>query len=254
MKYILKSLATKVFFAIAIISLLISSCKKVELGTPFQIPVGAAKKNPVPLVIPTLTVTTSGTHTVTTAEITPTVTTTGTPTVTTNNSEAPSRTPSEGSAYCPASQYPIWAGAGQNDTTKGTKVGTVSYSNDNVNLYVTTSFSGPTCPTEINLWAGTSALTVNGNGGLPFGKFPYKLNPAACGSHTFTIPLSSLFPPGTSNATFCHSKIYIVLHAAMGASGAEGSTGGQTAIGYGSQTFGGARWGWIATYTICCPS
>jgi hypothetical protein len=240
MKNILKSLATKTFFAIAISILLISSCKKVEMGTPFTRPVSTVKKNPVPLVIST------GTNTIVTTATTHTVIT----------SETPTELSSGTDNYCPSVKYPIWAGAGQNDTTKGIKVGTVSYSNDSVNLYVTTTFPGPTCPTEIHLWAGINHLAVSGNGGLPFGKFPYKLSSAACGSHTFSIPLSSLFPVGTLKQSFCHSNIYIVLHAAMGGSvGTEGNiSSGQTAIGYGSQSFGGSRWGWIATYNICCPN
>ena len=252
MKNIFTQLTAKFLLAGAVCILLISSCRKTEFSNPIgpkKVPVSAESHIPT---IPTLTVTL--THTIT--PTTSTVTTTGTTTVTSTgtNTETPTGTNTETpTKTCPSVNYPIWAGAGGNDTTKATKVGNVSYSNDGVNLYVTSTFSGPTCPTEIQVWAGSDLSTMpKSSGGVPFGQFPYQLNPASCGTHTFTIPLKSLFPAGTTN--FCNKNLYVVLHAAMGADASiEGSTE-QTAIGYGSQTFGGPRWGWIATYPICCPN
>lgn len=225
MKQIFKTLSIKsrVVIAIAACLLVITSCSKTEFGNPVA-KISFNKTKPhskrVPAPVPTPTVTVVG------------------------NTELP--------VTCTAAVYPIWAGAGRNDTTKATKVGSVSYSNDGINLYVTSTFSGPTCPTELQLWAGSNLASMpRSAGGVPFGQFPYKLSPAGCGTHTFTIPLSSLFPAGTTD--FCNKNVYIVLHAAMGADPTvEGSTE-QTAIAYGSQTFGGPRWGWIGTYPVCCP-
>lgn len=144
---------------------------------------------------------------------------------------------------CDPVTYPFWAGAGKNDTTKGTNVGSVTYSNDSVNLYVTVYFPGPSCPKEVHLWAGSDLANLpSTKGGVSFGKFPYRWDPASCGMHTFTIPLSSLFPSGTTD--FCNKDLYVSVHAAM--------DNGETAIGYGQKPYGGSRWGWVATYTVCC--
>jgi hypothetical protein len=257
MKNTFTLLTTKLFLTGAICIVLISSCKKVEVGVPLVKPVQSRGVLPPPAVIinQTNTVTPTGTHSVTPTETTTETPVTNTVTPTTlppvNNSETPPVNNSENPpSSCPAVTYPIWAGAGGNDTLKGTKVGSVSYTNDGVNLYVTSTFPGPTCPTEIAVWAGSDPSKMpKSNGGVPFGQFPYQLPNATCGTHTFTIPLSSLFPAGTN---LCSKNIYIVLHAAMGAdTSVDGSTA-QTAIGYGSQTFGGPRWGWIATYPVCC--
>lgn len=164
----------------------------------------------------------------------------------TTPAEAP--TTEETSSTCPSVEYPIYAGAGGNDVSKGTNVGSVTYTNDGTNLYVTANYPGPTCPEEIHLWAGSDPSAVN-DGSVAFGQFPYKLDNPGCGTHTFTIPLTDIYPSGDA----CGNDIYIILHAAMGAEeGAEDGEGGQTAIAHGEQEFAGSRWGWIATYPVCC--
>lgn len=270
MKNIFTNISTKLFLLGMVCALSISSCKKVDLGVPLVKPTNSRGKLPPPAVVynSTLTVTPTGTTTLTTTGTgvydpncecypgtTTTTTTTGTTdttgTGTTETGTPPNNTTEAGSASCPSVDYPIYAGAGGNDTTNATNVGTVSYSNDGVNLYVTTTFSGPTCPTELHLWVGADVSAMpNSSGGVPFGQFPYQLSNATCTSHTFTIPLSDIFPGGVDA---CGQNIYVALHAAMGADpNVEGSEE-QTAVGYGSQTFGGPRWGWIATYPVCCP-
>ena len=259
MKNNFKTLSTKLFLAGTFCLLLIASCKKIDSGTPLQKPPTSRGTLPPPAVVynATHTITPTGTNTetviptgVNTETLTPTASTkTVIPTGTNTETETP---PTNAETQtCPGVTYPIYAGAGGNDTTKASNVGNVTYTNDGVNLYVTSTFPGSTCPTEIAVWAGADPSTMpHSSGGVPFGQFPYQLPNATCGSHTFTIPLSSLFPAGTN---LCGKNIYVVLHAAMGAdANVEGSTE-QTAIGYGSQTFGGPRWGWIATYPICCP-
>lgn len=245
------------------------------MGVPLVKPANSRGKLPPPAVTynSTLTVTPTGTGTTTLTTTgtgvydpacecytagTGTVTSTGTGTGTTGTGSGTTgtgTTVTAGTESCPAANYPIYAGAGGNDTTKGTNVGTATYSNDGVNLYVTYNFPGPTCPKEIHLWAGSDlSKSPVSSRSSPFGQFPYKLSSATCGSHTFTIPLADLFPAGTAN--FCNQNIYIILHAAMGADASvEGDSegGGQTAIAYGSQTFGGSRWGWVGTYPVCCP-
>lgn len=257
-----KNLATKLFLAGIVCVLSFSSCKKVELGVPLAKPTNSRGKLPPPAVVynSTLTVTPTGTTTLTTTgtgvydpncECYPGGTVvTGTSTVTPTEETDPP-TNNAGTEACPSVDYPIYAGAGGNDITKGTNVGTATYSNDGVNLYVTYNYPGPTCPTEIHLWAGSDLATSPLSGrSSPFGQFPYKVSSATCGSNTFTIPLTDLFPAGTTD--FCNQNIYIVLHAAMGADANVEGSEGQTAIAYGSQTFGGSRWGWIATYPVCC--
>lgn len=238
----MKQIASQLFLAGAVLLLLVSSCKKVDLGID---PIELDKKNPIARGA-------VGAHNPNVpegygageGEETEEVGTEGEEETTGIEGE------SEG-ATCDAVDYPIYAGAGGNDISKGTNVGTVSYSNDGVNLYVTTTFPGPTCPEELHLYAGSEAPAV-GNGGLPFGQFPYKLDNASCGVHTFTVPLSDVFPGETD---FCDKDISIVLHAAMGGVQTEdGTTDGETAIGYGDDTFGGSRWGWVATYSVCCDA
>lgn len=262
MNNIFTNLTTKLFLLGVVCAFSISSCKKVDLGVPLVKPTNSRGQLPPPAVVynSTLTVTPTGTNTET---VTPTETPTGafdpycetcypsgtstvTPTETTNETETPPTNETE-TGSCPSVDYPIYAGAGGNNVSNGTNVGTVTYSNDGVNLYVTATYPGPTCPTEIHVWAGTDVASLpSSSGGVAFGQFPYKLENPGCGTHTFTIPLSSL---GTN---LCGTDIYVVLHAAMGADANVEGSEGQTAIGYGSQTFGDSRWGWIATYPICC--
>lgn len=256
MKHNFKNLTTKLFLGAAVCLLLIPSCRKTDFGNPIaraavSKPRPASKRVPkvTPTPTPTVTTTPAGTTGVYDPNCECYVPTTSTGTTGTTGTNGST---SGGSTTCAAVEYPIWAGAGGNDTLKGTKVGKISYSNDGVNLYVTSSFSGPTCPKELHLWAGSDLASMpRSRGGVPFGQFPYKLSPASCATHTFTIPLSSLFPAGTTD--FCNKNIYIVLHAAMGADATVEGSSGQTAIAYGSQTFGGPRWGWIGTYPVCCP-
>lgn len=269
MKNIFTNLTTKLFLVGIVSALSISSCKKVEMGVPLVKPTNSRGKLPPPAVVynSTLTVTPTGTPTVTPTvpptgtgvydpncecyvpaggSGTPSGTPTETVTPTDTNTETPPTNETE-TGSCPSVDYPIYAGAGGNDVSNGTNVGTVTYSNDGVNLYVTATYPGPTCPTEIQVWAGTDVASMpNSSGGVPFGQFPYQLANPGCGTHTFTIPLSSL---GTN---LCGTDVFVVIHAAMGADASVEGSSGQTAIGYGSQTFGGSRWGWIATYPICC--
>lgn len=262
------NLTTKLFLVGVVCALSISSCKKVDLGVPLVKPTNSRGTLPPPAVVynSTLTVTPTGTTTLTTTgtgeydpncecypAATGTVTPTGTPTetVTPTDTNTETETPPTNeteTGSCPSVDYPIYAGAGGNNVSNGTNVGTVTYTNDGTNLYVTSTFSGPTCPTEIQVWAGTDVASLpSTSGGVAFGLFPYKLDNAGCGTHTFTIPLSSL------GSNLCGTDIYVVLHAAMGADASVEGSEGQTAIGYGSQTFGDSRWGWIATYPVCCP-
>lgn len=247
---------------IGVLGLLIfSSCKKTELVNPVAVENVSKKPNkpsPPPLdrfELPetgdsTITETPGETFTETPGELpgetfteTPGETPSGTPTET--NTEYPTETEG-GQASCPKDEYPIYAGAGGNDVNKGTNVGKVTYSNDGTNLYVTATFDGATCPSEIHLWAGTDLSAVTGSGGVAFGSFPYKEDNATCGTYTYTIPLQSI-------GAGCNQTVYIILHAAMnGTQTEEGTTDGETAIAYGDQTLGGARWGWAADYTICC--
>ncbi len=270
MKNIFTHLTAKLFLLGAVCALSISSCKKVDLGVPLVKPTNSRGKLPPPAVIynTTLTVTPTGTSTETTTPTgntgvydpncecyvpvdggTPSGTTTGTTTPTGTNTETETPpTDNTEAGSCPSVDYPIYAGAGGNDISHATNVGTVTYSNDGVNLYVTATYPGPTCPTEIQVWAGTDiAAMPNSSGGVPFGQFPYQLANPGCGTHTITIPLSSL------GSNLCGTNVYVVIHAAMGPDANDETSTEQTAIGFGSQTFGGPRWGWIATYPICCP-
>ncbi len=141
----------------------------------------------------------------------------------------------------------LWAGAGQNDTTKGTNVGTVTISNDVNNLYVTYDITSPNCYlTELHVYAG-----AEGPGSGAPGKFPYKevFSEPYPTSYTFTIPLSDLGNPANE------TMLYVAAHAKTCC---EVDTFAQceTAWGWGVNdfsffNFNTKKWGWVIDYTVC---
>jgi hypothetical protein len=66
----------------------------------------------------------------------------------------------------------LWAGAGQNDTGKGTLVGTVTATIIGTELHVVYEVSAPWLLTEAHLWVGKSLYDIPKNAAP--GQFPYK--------------------------------------------------------------------------------
>ena len=138
-------------------------------------------------------------------------------------------------------------------------VGTMTVSNDNINLYISFTLDGdvvfdPSKTEQVKIWVGTDFTNMPQTpGGNPIpGQFPYKSGsgglPAASGSsYSITIPLVDagiILPAG------CNSTLHIVAH--LDVSG--DSIGRQTAFGGCSVGATGRRWWFFMDYVICCPS
>ena len=224
MKKTIKTLTTKALLAGSVCLLLVSSCKKAE----FAGPKGPHHRAADTTLHDTITITTP--HD--TIKITISV-----PVDTTKHAPKPKQ-----DTTCSGVTYDIWDNAAGNDTTKGTKVGSVHYSNDTANLYVTYTFTGATCPTEVNLWVGNFFSMVPSTiKGVDYTQFPYKLSSPSCSTYTFTVPLAS---PLNGSKNVCGQDVKIVLHAKMNS--------GDDAVAYGDQSFNGKTWGWATNYTVCC--
>lgn len=85
-----------------------------------------------------------------------------------------------------ASSYDIYAGAGLNNTSKGTLVGTLSVNWDGSSATVIYDLTGGHCLEEVHIYAGDSAPTT-----IAPGQYGYiaSFDPNAS-SHTATLPLS----------------------------------------------------------------
>jgi hypothetical protein len=108
----------------------------------------------------------------------------------------------------------LWAGAGQNDTTKGYKAGEVTAVIEGDILYVTYStFFGFTL-SEAHLWVGTDTDDIPRNAAP--GRFPYKAKLDNVTEYTFEINLTDLeISPGET--------IYVAAHGVVhGTNGVEG--------------------------------
>ena len=139
------------------------------------------------------------------------------------------------SASCDPVEFTLWAGAAQNDTTKGTNVGTLTVWNDTTNVYVNYQMHEGNF-VEVQMWIGSN-LTL-----LPAtqGHFPYKAENDH--SVTFTIPLADIIV-GTTN--YCDVPLYIYAH---------GTYGIETFWSYGTpwDPAWSNKWGWYSTYNVCC--
>lgn len=99
----------------------------------------------------------------------------------------------------------LFAGAGKNDTTKGSNVGNVTITNDENNLFVTYNItaSGWTL-TEFHVYAG-----INNQSTSAPGQFPYSGElGAGVTSYTLTIPLASI-------GVNCADNIKVATHAVV---------------------------------------
>ena len=98
---------------------------------------------------------------------------------------------------------PLYVGAGQNDITKATNVGTWSAKLQGAAVVVTYALAGPYYLAEAHVDVGC----------LPFktcapGKFAYS-NEGLAGTTTFTTPLGALTLPS------CGAGVYVIVHAAV---------------------------------------
>lgn len=149
------------------------------------------------------------------------------------------------STSCPADTFKIYAG-------QTIDVGNLIVYNDAQNLYVTYEINNTNYYIDqAHLWVGVDpTLVPKTQNGTPIpGQFPYKVEnlPTTTTVYTFTIPLTDVI---VDLSTFCDKQLYIYAHAALkGLNGA----GDETAWSYGTP-FGGPRWGWFSTYTVCCPT
>ncbi len=229
MKKTIKTLTTKALLAGSVCLLLVSSCKKIEFTGPkgphHHAHSDTTRHDTIKIILPHDTIIISTTHTVDTTK------------------QNPKPKPAK-DTVCDGVTYDIWDNATAGDTTKGTKVGTVHYSNDTANLYVKYTFTSfaVNCPAEINLWVGNSFSSVPSTiKGVDYTQFPYKLSYPNCGTYTFTVPLAS---PLKGTKDVCGKDLKIVFHALMSNS--------DDAVAYGNQSFRGQTWGWSSNYTVCC--
>jgi hypothetical protein len=97
----------------------------------------------------------------------------------------------------------LWAGAGQNDTSKGTLVGSVTASISGHVLYVTYQVDLGWALTEAHLWVGSDPLKIPRNAAP--GQFPFKKKLDNVTEVTFEIDLAELgIAPG--------EPVYIAAH------------------------------------------
>ncbi len=133
---------------------------------------------------------------------------------------------------CASSSFTLFAGQTIN-------VGNLLVSNDDDYLKVEYQVNEGYQISEVHLWVGANPNDVpksRGKNPSPVpGQFPYKLINA--GKYVFYIPLNNLL--GTD---ICSKQLYIYAHAVVG---------NETAWSEGT-AFGGSRWGWFSTYTVCC--
>ena len=133
------------------------------------------------------------------------------------------------------------------DLTAGqtNKVGTVTVSNDQTNLYVTYTLNDPLATFgNLHLWVGNDLLNLpkTGTGNPIPGQFPFSHDATGLNTYTFTIPFSSINISDITGS--CGNALYIVAHAEVGSETAFGGpTPGNT----------GNRWWFSGAYTLCCP-
>ena len=110
----------------------------------------------------------------------------------------------------------LWAGAGQNDLSKGTLVGKVKVWNNGSNLYVKYEITETDCYlTEAHVYVGTTKPTTAAPGQFPYtDEFPEGLT-----SYQFTIPWQTGWACGTG--------LYVAAHATVCCPGENGGTPGE---------------------------
>lgn len=145
--------------------------------------------------------------------------------------------------------HSLWAAAGKSDTTKGVKVGTVTYGLKDVNgigyfyvIYDCTA-SGWTI-SETHMYAGEKASMPLNNADSPkIGLFPYSANHNPwVSTFEYQVPILSLPDAeiGFAVATHC------IVHSPSGRT--------ETAWGYGDFKFNDKMWGWYDNYSYIPPT
>ncbi|MBN2744925.1 MAG: hypothetical protein JXR39_13620 [Marinilabiliaceae bacterium] len=136
---------------------------------------------------------------------------------------------------CDPVEFTLWAGAAQNDTTKGTNVGTLTVWNDATNVYVKYQMHEGTF-SEVQMWIGSDPLLVPATQG----QFPNKAENDS--SVTFTLALADII---TETSDYCDVPLYIYAH---------GTIDGETFWSYGTpwDPAWSNKWGWFSVYTVCC--
>ena len=120
-------------------------------------------------------------------------------------------------ACCPPFVADLWAGAGQNDTTKGTKVGTVTVTNDGENIYVTYEITESECYlTEVHAYVGKNPLTTAAPGQFPFKK-EFEESEGYPTEYTFEISISEELDAG------CEDMLFVAAHAEVCCGEGEGT-------------------------------
>jgi len=137
-----------------------------------------------------------------------------------------------------------------------TDVGSVTVTNDDVNVYVTYTLDYPGATFgELHLWIGNDLknMPATKNGTPIPGQF-CQADGGACydatglTTHTFTMPLSELSLVDVNEA--CGLPLYVVTHAEVDTDGVPGEP---TETAFGGDTPGpGPRWWFYGIYTICC--
>ncbi len=144
---------------------------------------------------------------------------------------------------CPPFVTDLWVGAGQNDITKGTNVGTVTVTNDSENLYVTYEITSTNCyMAEVHLYVGTEFP----ESAAP-GMFPYKEEFIDNTTEwTFSIPLDDFDEECGDLVIAAHAEVCC----------GDPFLECETAWGYGENALENLnitkKWGWYFLYAICC--
>lgn len=155
------------------------------------------------------------------------------------------------SGRCGYTTWTLWAGQTKN-------VGTVTVSNDSVNLYITYALSDEqvaagTTFGELHAWAGSSLEGLPGGGtsrpspGL-MAQRPGGARFDATGktSYTFIMPLVGKIVDQET----CGATLFVVTHAEINYAGG-GEKDGDTAYG-GDKPGAGNAWWYYGEYTVCC--
>lgn len=137
-------------------------------------------------------------------------------------------------------------------------VGSITVSNDDVNVYVTYTldFPGATFG-SLHLWMGSDLdnLPANDNGTPIPGQFCQADGGACYGAtglttYTFAMPFADLALPGVPDV--CGAELYVVTHAEVLVDlDGDGEVDDETAFG-GDQPGPGPRWWFYGVYTVCC--
>jgi len=117
-------------------------------------------------------------------------------------------------------------------------IGTITVSNNEMNLFVTYEVNGNWWLSESHLYVGSKdEIPITDKGNPKIGHFPYHGDHDLTQTYTFTIPLANL-----------DDCFVIISHASTVKKENGENVSSETAFGFGNNEFEGNRWGWYSDY------